>query len=219
LTPVLRKGSKSGQKRKQAEQTSPADQGVQVFGKASRLGAGDLVNSAVGVSGEDLTSVLLAVQSASTEVARAQRTYGSSIVSQIKGRPPRTSLIDYPTILARLDEVELSADQLLEEIELLLEMGGPASPESPMLYSLRIVEPARWVWPPDGPSASAIGLTPGRIAELEVGFFHYDVLYGLTAVERAALLAQILATASTVDVNVSVTGQLPVRTRVILKAD
>lgn len=228
MTPrVLKKGSKSGRKSKTAQQTQlpqslindPREQPIRVLGKAADMGTGKQVNSAIGVTGEDLTSVLLATQSGAMEVARAQRKYGSSTVLQIGGPSTGPSLIDYPTILAGLQEVELSLEELVEEIELVLEIGEVATAESPVIYSVRILAPSRWAWPADGPSVSAIGLTPGRVAELETGYIHSEVLVGLDPADRGTLLEQILSTADAVEVNVSFSGRVPMRTTVALRSD
>jgi hypothetical protein len=224
---VLRKGSKGSGKNKTVEKSQskelvsndPRDHPVRVLGRAADMGTGKQVNSAVGVSGEDLTSVLLATQSGTAEIARAQRKYGSSTVLQIAGQLMRPSLIDYPTILAGLQEIELTREQLVEEIELVLEIGEVGSSESPLIYSLRIVAPARWAWPTDGPSVSTIGSTPGRVAELETGYIHSDILFGLPPIDRGSLLEQILSTADAVEINVSLSGRVPMRTTVTLRSD
>jgi hypothetical protein len=225
LTRVLKRRSKSRRKANKDQQdvasaaAATHDQPIRVLGKAADMGTGKQVNSAVGVSGEDLTSVLLATQSGTSEVARAQRTYGSSIVLQIRGNTTRPSLIDYPSILADLQEVELSIEQLIEEVELVLEMGEVATAETPLLYSLRVIAPSRWEWPADGPSVSAIGSTPGRIAELQTGYILGEVLYRLDPADRGSFLGQILTTVDTVEVNVRISNRLPIRTGVILRSD
>lgn len=152
---------------------------------------------------EDLTPVFLDLETGVEVEARANKKYGRAIVFRLRN-PILPKNIAYPHILAG-GSVELTTEQLIEEIELVLEMCDEQS--APMLYSLLVTSPGGWRWPETGPSTVAIEPNPGRRAELETGYVYHEVLYRLSSAERSELLRQVLNHAGSVEVAVRQLGE------------
>ena len=151
-------------------------------------------------SGNDMTAIAFALEDGLEVKARAHRYYHLAKLSRVEGQSFLIAGIAYPTILANMAAVDLSVEQLIEEVELVCDMGGDAEEGYPLVYSLQVISPSQFRWPASGPSLSTLEPNPARRAELETGYVYHNVLYGLENLERETFLAQIFAAADTVEV-------------------
>jgi hypothetical protein len=173
------------------------------IGKAREsLKKGDLEKTVGSASSADVTTAVLDITMGCNIVARGNRLYGSANLFMVVGEPQAPQDIEYPTILADTGPIELSMEQLLEEIELVTEMLD-AGVGFPLLYSLRVLQPQPWSWPSDGATLSAIESNPGRRSEMEIGYIHHEVLYRLSSTERSSLIRFVLSHAELIEVAVS----------------
>jgi hypothetical protein len=126
--------------------------------------------------------------------------------------------LEWPTLVSGKDEISLSAEELVAELDVILDMRENYPKDGVLLYSLQVARPSAWQWPPDGPAPEALEENAGRLAELKTGYVYHDLLYRLSSGQRGVLLNQILSGSQrvTVVVRANPNGQ-PMRSTVGIK--
>jgi hypothetical protein len=110
--------------------------------------------------------------------------------------------VDYPTLLSGPSEVSISRANVVEELALLLAISDGDADSNLLLYSLQVLEPARWHWPHGATSLENMHSNPGRQAELRTGYFYHEILRGVDPGSRTAFLSWLLQSINSFEVSI-----------------
>ena|SRR6266550_7492558 len=190
-----------------------------ILGKAGTLNARKLADQGMDVNPEEFSEVLQEGRLGQLERPRPRgKFWAEGQVSRLAPAPGLPKNLEWPTLVSGKDEISLSVEELVAELDVILDMRENYPKDGVLLYSLQIARPSTWHWPTEGPPPEALEENAGRLAELKTGYVYHDLLYRLSSGQRGVLLGQILSGAQKVMVTVRADPeQSPIRSTVEIK--
>jgi hypothetical protein len=165
-------------------------------------------------SGEDQLAITLELRDASS----AGRKYKGAELAKVTGVPTQSSKVCFPALLSGELGLHMSRGDLVEEIDLLFDIGDADTSNEILVYSLQVLEPRSWAWPEDGPSPNVLHPNAGRQAELRNGYVYHEVLRQIPTESRTPFLESLLRSAKVIEVSIRRGSQhMPLHVRVELE--
>jgi len=198
----------------------PATAPEKLLGQAGKLDPRRLAAHGIEVSPEEFRGVMEEGRLGQLERPRPNRRklWAEAQVSRVTPTPGLPKNLEWPTLVSGKDEISLSIDDLVAELDVILDMRENYPKDGVLLYSLQVAQPSTWRWPPDGPSPEALEENAGRLAELKTGYVYHELLYRLSSAQRGVLLGRILSGAKRVLVTLrTCSEQSPLRSTVEIK--
>jgi hypothetical protein len=205
----------AGRRRKPVTTIAPE----RILGKAGTLNARKLADQGMDVNPEEFSEVLQEARLGQLERPRPRRKFWSEgQVSRLAPAPGLPTNLEWPNLVSGKDEISLTLEELVAELDVILDMRESYPKDGVLLYSLQVAQPSTWRWPADGPLPEALEENAGRLAELRTGYVYHELMYRLSAGQRGVLLRQILSGAQSVMVTIRANaGQSPLRSTVEIK--